>query len=139
MNDPWQPSPDEIREWAKTTSDPWSEQPCEDWPLALTWTRHEQALLELASDDSCPSREFMLYILYFVIGHAVRDEFKSAPQAVIEGFVRRGSDYSHPDIQSWQERCWKLLRDPARFDYQKWCGGNYSQIATEQTDQPEPE
>lgn len=128
MDNPWMPSPDEVREWANTTSDPWTDQPCEDWPLALSWAQHERAYLELASDECCPAREFMLFILYFVVGHAIHDQFKTVPQPVIEGFVRRGSEYSHPDIQRWQNRCWKLLRDPDTFNYDQWCGGDYAQI-----------
>ena len=130
MHEPWQPSPDDVRDWANTTTDPWTDQPCEDWPLALTWARHEKAILELASDPRCPSREFMVFILYFVVGHAVHDDFKSVTQAVIAGFVYRGTDYSHVDIQLWQERCWKLLDHPDTFNYQQWCAGDYASIAT---------
>ncbi|MEM7455582.1 MAG: hypothetical protein AAF456_14610 [Planctomycetota bacterium] len=129
MNDPWQPSPEDIREWARNTRDPWLEQPCADWPLALAWTRHENALLELAADESCPSRKFMLFILYFVVGHALHDGFDSVPQPVIEGFVRRADNYENTDLKTWQDRCWKVLRNPATFQYQQWCGGDYAEIA----------
>ena len=130
VRDAWQPTADDVREWAFSTSDPWSDHPCEDWPLALAWSRHEIALLELASDDSCPSREFMVFVLYFAVGHAVHQDFKSVPKAVIEGFVRRGVESTHQDVQCWTQCCWNLLQDTDKFNYQHWCGGQYANIAT---------
>lgn len=130
MNDPWQPTPDEVREWANNTTDPWANEPCEDWPLALTWSRHERPYLELASDESCPSRDYMLFILYFVVGHAVRDEFKSTPQPVVEGFIRHGDDFPHQNIREWQHRSRELLNQLETFDYKQWCGGGLVGHAT---------
>src|SRR5262245_15036487 len=90
MTNPWQPSPDEIREWAYTVG---AMEPCQDWDLALLWSCHEKALLDCASDDACPNRIYMLGILYLVVGDAVRNDFRTRPQPIIEGFLDRGDEY----------------------------------------------
>jgi len=120
MLDPWNPTPDEIREWAYT---PGALEPCQDWELALAWTRHERALLELASDESCPARRYILSVLYRIVGDAVRSDFRSPARPIIEGFIRRGDEYRHPDIARWQARSEELLHRPELFDYEQWCGG----------------
>jgi hypothetical protein len=120
MHDPWNPSPDEIREWAYT---PGAMEPCQDWDLAIAWTGHERVLFELASDDSCLARRFILQILYLIVGDAVRSNFRSTDRIIIEGFIRRGTEYPHPDIARWQARSEELLRRPEVFDYDRWCCG----------------
>ena len=120
MIDPWNPTPDEIRAWAYT---PGAVEPCQDWDLALSWSLHEKALLETASDDSCPNRRYMLAVLYLVVGDAVRSDLRTRPRPVIEGFLDRAGQYDHPDIRLWERRSRELLANPARFDYECWCGG----------------
>ena len=122
MRDPWDPSPDEIRQWAYTVN---AVEPCEDWDLALLWSCHEKALLECASDDHCPNRIYMLRILYLVVGDAVRSDFRSRPRPVIDGLIDRGDSYEHPSIRLWQQRSRELLRDPSSFDYKAWCAGSH--------------
>ena len=124
MKDPWNPSYDEIREWAYT---PGAMQPCQDWDLAIEWTAHERVLFELASDEACPARRFMLKVLYLIVGDAVRSNFHSENRPFIEGFIRRGTEYPHPDITRWQARSHELLRRPELFDYDQWCAGGLAQ------------
>lgn len=118
--DPWNPTPDEIRAWAYT---PGAGEPCKDWDLALSWSLHEKALLQIASDDSCPNRRYLLAVLYLVVGDAVRGGFCSRPRAVIEGLLAHAQEYDHADIRTWRARSFELLADPSRFDYDLWCAG----------------
>lgn len=120
MQAPWNPTPDEIREWAYNAE---SVEPCEDFHLALKWTRHEKALFECASDDNCPKRDFFLSILYLIVGDAVRWNYLSTPRLIIEGFIQRGDEYRHPAIEAWQQRSRELLKHPIRFNYDEWCAG----------------
>ena len=126
MRNAWDPSPDEIREWAYTVD---AEEPCQDWDLALLWSGHEKALLECASDDACPNRIRMLGILYLVVGDAVRSNFRSRPRAVVDGFIKRGDDCEHPSIKLWQSRSHALLRDVSSFEYEAWCAGGLARAA----------
>jgi hypothetical protein len=117
---PWNPSPDEIRIWAHT---PGAVEPCQDWDLALCCSLHEKALLQTASDESCPKRRYMLAVLYLVVGDAVRSGFRSRPRPIIEGFLSHAKEYDHPDIRAWRRRSQELLANPMDFDYDLWCGG----------------
>ncbi|MEX0867874.1 MAG: hypothetical protein WD030_10990 [Pirellulales bacterium] len=126
MDDPWQPRPDAIREWAYT---PDAKEPCQDWHLALLWSCHEKALLECAADDGCPNQTYMLGILYLVVGDAVRSNFRSRGKPIIEAFLARGDAYEHQAIRLWQERSRTLLRDPHTFDYDQWCAGGLARTA----------
>ena len=124
MIDPWNPSPNDIRQWAYESS---AIEPCEDWDLALCNSLHEKVLLETASDHACPTRRYMLHVLYLIIGDAVRSGFNTRPRPTIEGFVARGDDYPNRDVQLWQARSRELLADPSLFNYDLWCGGGYVQ------------
>lgn len=122
MDDPWNPGPRDVREWAYDEA---SLEPCQDWDLALLWNCPEKAILEAASDPECPKREYMVGILYLVVGSAVREKFKSHPLPVIEGFIERSKQYDHPDIQQWRKESFELLKDPSRFSYEYWCSGGH--------------
>src|SRR5262245_12046388 len=106
MYDPWNPSPDDVRTWAY---EPGAAEPCQDWDLALYWKGHEKALLETASDDSCPNRRRMLEVLYFIVGQDFRDSFRSRPRPILEGFIRRAMSTLIPISAGGRpapERCW---------------------------------
>ena len=121
--DPWNPQPDEIRAWAY---DPKAEEPEQDFDLALLWARHERAYLELASDDTCPARSYFLGILYLIVGDAARGGFAGGSEAIVRGFVERGSTYDHPDVRVWQQKSRALLADPSSFAYDDWCAGGFA-------------
>ena len=128
MHNPWNPSPDEIRQWAYTADAP---DPCQDWDLALLWSGHEKALLDCAADDGCPNRVRVLGILYLIIGDAVRSDFSSRPRPIVDGLIDRGDEYQHPGIKLWQVRARALLRDPSSFDYEAWCCGGLARTGVE--------
>jgi hypothetical protein len=125
MEDPWNPSAKEIEGWA---FDAQSLEPEQDWDLALCWKREETLYLELASNEECPKRKYFVHILYLIVGDAVRAEYKNVPKPIIEGFVERGSQYSHPDIKTWAQRSKQLMKNPTLFNYEEWCAGKHAQI-----------
>jgi hypothetical protein len=120
MHDPWNPSPDEIRHWAYDAD---AVEPCQDFDLALEWSRHEHALFQCASDDCCPKQVFFLRVLYLIVGDAVRTDFRSTQRPIIDGFIKRGDEYQHPAIAIWQQRSRELIDHPEHFDYELWCAG----------------
>jgi hypothetical protein len=120
MRDLWNPSPDNVRAWAR---DPESMEPVQDWDLVLATARHDKAYLELASDPDCPTRVYFLQILYLIVGDAVRTGFRTADRSDIEALLTRGAAYSHPDIGRWRQRSTDLLAHPEAFSYDEWCAG----------------
>lgn len=125
--DPWNPTAEEVREWAFDAGAP---EPCQDWDLSLSWVGYESTYLSLAADHHCPKRTFFVHMLYFMVGDAVRNDFASTPRPIVEGFVARAGNSKHPDIVRWHDRSAALLADPKSFDYDLWCGGGYANEAT---------
>jgi hypothetical protein len=68
MNDPWNPTDDEIIHWAYD-AESLHEQ---DWDLAITEISRASLFMRLAADASCPTRQFFLQCLYLLVGDAVR-------------------------------------------------------------------
>jgi hypothetical protein len=120
MQDPWNPSADDVRTWARS---PDPVEPCEDWDLALSWARHDPAYLELAADDACHARRYLLRVLYLIVGDAVRTGYRTAGRGDIEALLARADAYAHPDIRLWQRRSRDLLAGRVAFDYESWCAG----------------
>ena len=127
MNDPWNPSAEEVRDWAYNAE---ALEPCEDFDLALEWSRHERVLLECAADIHCPKKEYFLGVLYLIVGDAVRTEYRSLPRPILEGFIGRGNEYPHPTIQKWQHRTRELMKNPDSFSYDLWCAGGLARASS---------
>lgn len=119
MHDPWNPTTPEIREWAYSTD---AVEPCQDWDLALSWAQYVPVYIEFVADPRCPSRDYFLHVLYFMVGDAVRTEFRNTPRPIVEGWLEKHSEFLCAELSLWADRSWKLLRDPASFDYEYWCG-----------------
>ena len=122
MHNPYDPGTEEIRAWAYA---PGSLEPVQDWDLHLAHARHEKVYLELASDASCPARDYFLRILYLIVGNAVRTRFKSEPEYLISGFLERAQGYPDDAVQMWIVRSRELIRHPETFDYAQWCAGGF--------------
>ena len=120
FSDPWNPSSTEVRAWAYTAG---ATAPCEDWDLSLAWARHERDYLEFAADPNCPNSDYFLYILYFVVGYAVRNNYRTVPEPVIRGFIDLAANTKSQRLQSWRVRALRLLKHPEEFQYAAWCGG----------------
>ena len=68
------------------------------------------------------SQPFMLRVLYFVIGNALRCNFKDKPRhQSSRASLRVETTHPHPDIQLWQTSvAVNLLADPSLLDYDLW-------------------
>jgi hypothetical protein len=120
MDNPWNPSAEEVRAWAR---DPEAVEPVEDWQLALSDARHDALYLELAADDSCAAQRYLLGVLYLIVGDAVRTDFRSAARDDVEALLVRANAYQHPEVRVWQRRSRDLLAGRLAFDYDSWCAG----------------
>jgi hypothetical protein len=124
MNDPWNPSWEEILAWANSF-DP---DPCQDWELACVWKEGYFAdYVRLAASKECPRRRFFLHLLYLATGDRVR---RGHPRWQVESLIAKGDGIRHPDIRRWQERSLALLAAPETFEYFDWGGGGWSGYRT---------
>jgi hypothetical protein len=113
------PSPEEIRAWAGC-SDP---EPMEDWDLVLGQMRHADLLVELVTDESCPSRRYVLGALYVLVGEAVRSKFQKVSPIELEQVLAKARASGNAWAECWADRSAHLIANPAEFDYAAWCAG----------------
>ncbi|HEY8993837.1 MAG TPA: hypothetical protein VIM71_04075 [Lacunisphaera sp.] len=115
------PIADDIRRWAFT---PDAEEPVQDWDLLLAATDQEDLFMELASDDACPNAEYLLGVLYFIVGDAVRTEYRTHSKAHIEGLLKKAeARFPKRCIYLWVQRSKYLMVHPESFHYDEWCAG----------------
>ncbi|WCN37018.1 hypothetical protein [Aneurinibacillus uraniidurans] len=119
MKDPWNPTHEEIIEWAYD-KDSLCEQ---DWDLAITDMENADVLLSLASDSSCPSQSFFLNCIYLLVGDAIRS--KKSVNEIIE-LLNRAEKINEPHIRKWIERSKVLIEKPETFNYELWCDGGFA-------------
>ncbi|MEM6333667.1 MAG: hypothetical protein AAF823_10055 [Planctomycetota bacterium] len=133
FTDPWNPTEDELRQWAYTND---ASYPAEDWELVLTDTpEFQEAVLEFASDDHCPQKRYFLAVLYLIVGEEVRRQIQAgatsrntidlSPGQTLTRLINKGDRYPSPSIQQWQERTRSLAADLSSFDYDEWCKAGY--------------
>lgn len=119
MKNPWDPTDEEIREWAFEAN-----ALCpEDWDLWITGIGKDELLLELAGDDACPKREFFLRCLYLLVGDAVRTERRQIDRALLDKLFALAEASQNAPLQKWVSRSRHLIEHPDEFNYEKWCHG----------------
>jgi len=121
MRDPYDPTDEELREWAYAVPRPL--QPVQDFDLMVTTERRGELLLSLAADLDCPSHAWFLHCLYLLVGDAVRSQYGTSQRARIEQLVASGRASVAPTVQRWCERSEDLLAHPEQFSYEQWCSG----------------
>ena len=124
MRDPFNPTPDEIREWASTKG---AMEPEQDWDLHLAKLRYLDLYVSLAADQSCPSWDYFLRVLYLIVGDAVRSAFRAESRKSIEELLQMTERYPQHYFRVLRERSAKLLLDPNIFNYDDWCAGGMLQ------------
>lgn len=122
MIDPWNPTREEIIEWAYSDE----LEPEQDWNLAVTEINNASLLLTLASDDNCPKRLYFLFCLYLLVGDDVRTN--GGAHGGVEAItlvLNHAEVFPHGDIIKWIERSRQLLAEPNLFVYSDWCDGGF--------------
>jgi hypothetical protein len=122
--DAFDPSDDDLREWARSGF-PW---PVEDFDLMVASDHRASLLVELASS---PARDFALRCLYLIVGDAVRSDYNTSSRARIEAVLAdvEGAASTDPGIGRWIEDSRGLLEHPERFDHALWCDGGLASRA----------
>lgn len=113
MNDPYDPSDDDLRAWAQGDG-MW---PVEDFDLIVA-AIHDRVSLLLELSTS-PQREFFVGCLYLVVGDAVRSNFNTTALPDLEFALDHSTEaaLSDPAIARWLSDSRRLLAHPDTFNY----------------------
>jgi hypothetical protein len=128
MNDPWNPTEAEVRDWAYQ---PDAMEPEQDWHLVLPGTGFEELYLGLVADPACPTRGYFLEVLYLLVGDAVRTGYGVHREERVEVLLERGLASGDPDLALWAERSRELKAHPEAFSYDAWCRGGLARTPRE--------
>ena len=121
MRSPYDPTSEELREWAFDSEEAVPEQ---DWDIILSTIPYEDLFLELASDLECPKSVFFLSILYLLVGDAVRTDYRTKTKAEVETLLAKAERaYPRNWIFRWVQRSRDPMRSPETFRYDDWCAG----------------
>lgn len=115
MIDPWNPTQEEIKEWAYDKN-----AVCEqDWELAVYDFENIDLILELVNDKKCPKRRFFLGCLYVFSGDIVR-RGRNLEIDKLRIIIEKASKYTEAWIVNWTKRTSILLSDPSNYSYEYW-------------------
>lgn len=115
------PTAEELRAWAFDAD---ADEPVQDWDLILSWIAYEDVYAELASTKTCPKADYFLALLYFIVGDAVRAEYRNRSRPDIEALISKLEQrFPAYVIRQWGNRSRELLAHPETFRYKDWCAG----------------
>lgn len=106
------PTSEEICAWAYSGAS----EPMQDWDLILADVVNLELLLELAGDQECSARSYLLDSLYCLVGHSDRTD----PRLLSAAEAARTS--SDAWIATWGRRVGQVAERPSGFDRADWCG-----------------
>ena len=120
MKDPWNPSELDIRAWA-FSNESW---PTQDWEIAVNNEKHDELIISLACDKECPTQDFFLHSIYFMVGDAIYSEKTKERKENLRELITRTPDASK-EITKWKKESLELLDSPEKFEYGYWCNHLY--------------
>ena len=114
------PTSSELRAWA---FEPEADEPIQDWELFLVHAFGDEAfareVFELASDPTCPKRDYLLNLLYFVF-QRLADSDRPGVGSYAESILRHAQSSHDPDIKRLRYRARLLLQRPETYDSESW-------------------
>lgn len=95
-----------------------------EWYEQIAIIDNADTLLNLAQDEQCPRREYILKYLYYLVGtsasrHVVSDIAK------IKKLLETVESTSDQLILNWVQRSRAILQDLRKYDYIEWCQGGF--------------
>jgi hypothetical protein len=96
------------------------------WDETITTIENADLLLQLASDQQCPQRSFILKCLYTLVGTSVS---KHVPINItkINILLDKANSSSDTIIINWVNRSRLILKDLRKYDFVEWCQGGFSE------------
>ena len=127
MNDPYNPTLDEIRAWAYSDE----QEPCQDWDI-IAFDKEIDApllslLLSVAADPACAKKDDFLHFLYVVTGSVVRAVLRGEAVArrteSLGVALEQAASRPDPRLALWAGRSRAVLAAPETFLYDDWFSG----------------
>ena len=123
--DSWNPTEQEIIEWAHDPSAGW---PDEDWDMCVSARENLDLIFQLA-DEACPQAEFFVHCLYMRVGGFA--SFAAADASVISNgeidmLIAKAATSHNLAVRRWGERSRAFLADPDAFDRKSWVKGGWA-------------
>lgn len=119
MIDPYNPTKDEITEWAFEKKS----YLIQDWELVLIQDiSNIDLIVTLYKDDKCEKKKFFLSCLYVYIGDFVRTKHLKSQSEIIfsEELLRKSLNDSDSEISIWAKRATDLMENPDKYTYEYW-------------------
>ena len=106
------PTRDEIRAWAYSGA----LEPMQDWDIIIAELDNLELLLDLAGDESCPARRYLLGSLYCAVGQSDNDDPR------LRTVVTLAEASSDGSVSAWGRRARHVFDYPSAFNRDDWCG-----------------
>jgi hypothetical protein len=117
----YDPTAEEISRWPY---DPSADEPAQDWDLILSHCPYESLYMEFASSNDCPKQEYVLAVLYLIVGDAVRTRYRTRSREDVERLLAEAEErFPSHWLHLWTKRARELIAGHQAFSYDDWCAG----------------
>ena len=119
MKDPWNPTAEDIRRWAKNNKFP----PVQDWELALCDSPSIRLILELLEQKEVrhDKRTFLVRTLYVYAGDVFRLQKQRPEQLVqLQAIISSFLESEDLDVKAWVTQVQNVLDNSAMYRYETW-------------------
>ncbi len=116
----YNPSEDLIKQWAYDAK---ASEPVQDWDIIIHDLPYEELYAKLAADDHCPKADYFLHLLYFTIGHSVRQGVSEKTVNRVNYVLSVTKAHSAILLALFRKRVANLMEEPTSFTYDDWCSG----------------
>ena len=118
IDNAWNFSPDELREWAYSDT---QTVPDQDWELAVCTSGYDSLVLELAESAECPNNRFMTVCLYMMVGDLLHCGLSSERKQEVFNLIEKALLSKEERIIKWAEKATYIVNNPKKFVYDEWC------------------
>lgn len=123
FDDPVDPRPEELRDWAYHPAAVPLEALPANWDLLIAGDVLAPTLFELAMDRQCPMRGFALHCMYVYAAEGARPNASSQRRRRLRKYVERAGEVGDEPMMIWAHNCRILTSHPELFDYEEWIEG----------------
>ena len=125
MKDTFNPTYEEIKNWAYSSEPSYPEQ---DWDIIVFDRIDDVKLtsltLEIASDTDCPKQDSFIHFLNIMTGtvarFAAKNGFEEKKLKKLNELILKAEKSSSQLVLDWANRSKKIIQSPETFRYEDW-------------------